>query len=74
MKNIPNWIPWLFAVMVTIGGWVYTYATLNARVDHMERQLEKVNVEVLQIQMEHNKKMLDKIESKVDKIFEAIME
>ena len=74
MKNTPNWIGWAIGLAITIVGWVYTYATLNARVDAMEEQLKKVNIEVLQMQMKYNRKTLDKIEEKVDRIIQVIME
>ena len=58
--------------LITIGTFVYKYGQLNAKVEEHEKQLNKVNIEVLQILIEHNTKSLEKIESKVDRIIEIV--
>ena len=58
--------------LITIGTFVYKYGQLNAKVEEHDRVLDKVNVEVLQILIEHNTKSLEKIETKVDRIIEIV--
>jgi len=58
--------------LITIGTFVYKYGQLNAKVEEHDRILDKVNVEVLQILIEHNTKSLEKIETKVDRIIEIV--
>jgi len=59
--------------LITIATFVYKYGQLNSKVEQHEKQLDKVNVEVLQMRMENNSKTLEKIETKVDKMYEVIM-
>lgn len=64
----------IFGFAVTIGGWIGTYSVLKSDVNSLKDQLKRVNIEVLKSEQEHNKRALEKIESKVDKIYDLLME
>jgi hypothetical protein len=74
MKSDWKWIVGFgFSLAVTIGGWIYTYATLSNDVDKIKSEMDKANILVMQNELKHISSQNEKLENKLDAIIANLL-